>query len=172
MATTFAPEFVTDTYKTMTDSFTETMRTAMKFNEETARFWTDNLTRNADEFRNRSQKLVDEMAPFGKTNFERYQKNLDEQMQRTVNFVRDAMQTMQPNKPAESTERFMNMWKDQFETVRESMDTFAKANMDLARTWTEFFQTAGSNVANATAKAVNHGNQGNQGKPNQGPQKN
>jgi polyhydroxyalkanoate synthesis regulator phasin len=166
MATTFAPDFVTDTYKTMTDSFTETMRTAMKFNEETARFWTDNLTRNADEFRNRSQKLVDELAPFGKTNFERYQKNLDEQMQRTVNFFRDAMQSLQPTRPAETTERFLSMWKDQFETVRESMDTFAKANMDLAKTWTEFFQTAGANVANATAKAVN------QGKPNHGGQKN
>lgn len=154
MPTTVNTEVYGDTLKSMSESFADTMRTTMKFNEDTTRFWSDTVTRNSDEFRTRTQRFVDEVAPFSKQNAERFQKSFDEQTQRTVNFMRDAVQAMQPTRPTEVTDRMLGMWKDSFENVRESMDTYARANMDLARTWTEFFQTAGNSATRAVAATV------------------
>lgn len=156
MATTLNTEFFADTFKTMTESFTDTMRTAMKFNEDTARFWTDTFSKNSEEFRTRSHKIADEVTPFSKQNVERFQRTFDEQMNRTVNFMRDAFGAMQPAKPTEVTDRMLSMWKESFENVRESMDTYAKANMDMFKTWTEFYQTA-ANGAGKTVKAAKAG---------------
>lgn len=155
-----------DTFKTMTEGFADAMRNTMKFNEDTARFWTDTLTRNTDEFRTRTQRFVDEMTPFSRQSAERMQKNFDEQMQRTVNFVRDSAQAFQPAR-TDLNERLFSMWKDSLENARETLETCTKANMDIARTWTEFFNTAASSAAgtvNRTAAAA----QASQGKSQKG----
>lgn len=148
MAATMNTDFVMDSFKNMTETFADTMKTAMKFNEETARFWADTFTKNTEEFRNRTQKVADEFAPFTKNNVERVQKTFEEQMNRTTTLFRDTFKAMTPNGQANNmTERMTGMWKDSFETVRESMDTVAKANMDMFKNWNEFFQNNMFNAA-------------------------
>lgn len=155
MNTTATVDFMNDSFKTMTDSFTDAMNTAMKFNEETTRFWTDTFTRTTDEFRTRNEKVVNEFAPFTRENAERFQKSFQDQTDRTMKMMRETMDTVRPTmNPTENTERMMNIWRDSFDNVRESMDTYAKANQDMFRNWTEFFNTTTKNATKAASKTV------------------
>lgn len=137
-----------DMFKTMTENYADAMRQAAKFNEDTARFWTDTFTKNAEDFRTRTQKVMDEVTPFGKTNVERVQKTFEQQMNRSMDFFREQVKTLQPTAQGEVAERMMSAWRESFETARESMDTFAKANQDMFKTWNEFWTTFGNSAAN------------------------
>ncbi|MGE3182410.1 MAG: hypothetical protein AB7N71_12325 [Phycisphaerae bacterium] len=154
MNTTATVDFMNDTFKGMTESFTDAMQTAMKFNEETTRFWTDTFTRTTEDFRNRNEKIVSEFAPFTRENAERFQKSFQTQTDRTMKMMRETMETMRPTTGMETSERAMNMWRDSFDNVRESMDTFARANQDMLRSWTEFFNTTTRNAANTANKVA------------------
>ncbi len=140
----------TNAWKTAMESFQDTLKAGVKFHEETARFWTDNANRNLETFQTKTQQFVNDTTPFGKKNVEQFNKTFEQNVQRTMDLYRDAWKQGMPANPAEMSEHMASMWKNTFETMRESVDALAKANTDMLNRWVD---VAGTNGNGATKPA-------------------
>lgn len=129
----------TDAFKTAGEMFNKSVQAGVKVQEETIRFWNDATSRATDEFRNRVEKMADEIAPLNKKNVDRFQRLFDEQTQRGSNFFRTAMDInpfIRPvSTPAEAFERATQFFKSSFDVMRESVDAFSKASQETAADW-------------------------------------
>lgn len=146
----FSTECFTDTFKGLSDSFAETMKAGLKFHEETARFWFDVNSKNLDLFRGRFEQAADEMIPFSKRNLDRFHNLFDEQSKKALELLRRWQEMGQPTNVNDGYERLFTLWRNSFETLRDSVDTVAKTNSEIFRNMTDTLNTNGAKPAAAT----------------------
>jgi hypothetical protein len=143
----------TDAFKTAGEMFNKSVQATVKVQEESIRFWNDATTRATDEFRNRVEKMAEEVAPLNKKNADRFQRLFDEQTQRGTNFFRTAMDVnpfVRPvSNPAEAFERTSNFFKTSFDMMRESVDAFSKASQETVADWQNVAKRCESSVCTA-----------------------
>lgn len=142
-----------EAFKTAGEMFNKSVQAGVKVQEETVRFWNDATTRATDEFRNRVEKMAEEVAPLNKKNADRFQRLFDEQTQRGTSFFRTAMDVnpfMRPiSTPTEAFERTSNFFKASFDVMRESVDAFSKASQETVADWQNVAKRCESGVCTA-----------------------
>jgi len=153
MNTTTTPS--SDVFKHFSETFSKGMQASTKFYEDGMKFWNDAMTRTTDEFRNRVEKMADEMTPVTKRSAERMQRLFDENTQRGMALVKNGMEMNPVAKPAatpaEFFDRSVNFSKNAFETMRESMDATFKTGAENMREFTQCFRGCDMNM-DTTAK--------------------
>lgn len=146
MATTTTTSHTTrsaDVFDQLNDSFTKTFETGLKFQEETARFWTRMFEQSMEQGRDQYTRMMDAAAPFTRENTERFQRMFDEQAASSLKMLRNSFDINQTMKPGEAFDRLMQLWRSSFETFRESTESFAKLNSEMLQNWTRMMrQTA------------------------------
>ena len=129
----------TEAFKSAGEMFNKSVQASVKVQEESVRFWNDATTRATDEFRNRVEKMADEITPLNKKNADRFQRLFDEQTQRGTSFFRTAMDVspfVRPvSNPAEAFERATQFFKTSFDMMRDSVDAFTKASQETVADW-------------------------------------
>lgn len=128
-----------DTFKTMTDTFSKSFETGVKMQEDAFRMVSDMSSRATEEFRNRVEKMADDVLPQSKKNVDRFQRMFDEHTQRVTTLARTSMDLnplVRPiAAPAEMMDRAMAMWKASFDAARESMDSMQKLTAEVVTDW-------------------------------------
>lgn len=126
MNTTTTTNVMGDTFKTLSDSYAKTFNMGVKFFDETGRFWTETMNRSADDYRNRCEKMFDEMNTTGKKNVERFTRFFEEQTSRNMNFFKAITDVTPMNTPTEFVDRSTAVVRTSFETMRDSFDGASK----------------------------------------------
>lgn len=133
--------FATDTFRQAAETFNKAFQAGLKFQEDAFRTFSENATRATDEFRNRVERIADEMTPTTKKNVDRFTKLFDDNTQRASAFFRSALDAnpfVAPvHNPTEMMDRTMSFWKSAFETTRESFEALNKTTQDA---WTSIAQ--------------------------------
>lgn len=128
-----------DTFKTVTDTFNKSFEAGVKMHEDAFRMVNDMSTRATEEFRNRVEKMADDVLPMSKKNMDRFQRMFDESTQRATNLVRTSMDlnpmTRPVNSPTEMMDRAFSMWKASFDAARETMDSMQKVTSEVVTDW-------------------------------------
>lgn len=148
MTTTTGRDFMTDMFKQATDSFSRTMQAGVKFQEDSARFWTDLTSKNLDEMRNQWEKLSLDATPFAKKNLEQFHKLFEEQTSKTLDLLRKTCEVGGVQNPSDVYERLTLMWRDSLDTIRQTTDAFAKVNGELFENCSEMIRKASGAQAN------------------------
>lgn len=117
---------MTDMFKTMSDSYAKSFNMGVKFFDETGRFWTETMNKNAEDYRNRCDKMFEDFAATGKKNMERMVRFFDEQNTRGMGFVKNMTEMQPATTPTEMFDRATNVVKTSFETMRDGFDGLAK----------------------------------------------
>ncbi|MBW7906180.1 MAG: hypothetical protein LC135_16555 [Phycisphaerae bacterium] len=152
MTTTTPRDFMTDMFKQAADSFARTMQAGVKFQEETAQFWTDLAGKNLDELRSQWDKFSLDATPFTKKNLEQFHKLFEEQTTRTLDLLRKTFDLGGSQNTAEICDRMAAVWRDSLDTIRHSTDAMAKAN-------TEVFENCSEMIRKLSGAANGHGAQ-------------
>ncbi len=134
---TTSRDIVTDMFKVMNDGFNATIKSGMKLQEDTTRFWNELIQKNTDAFAGRWEKLADDVVPFGRKNVERFQRAFEEQSTRTMDAIRHAFDVSPNVGMPEINEKMAQAWKSSFESFRTATETFAKANSEMLDTWND-----------------------------------
>lgn len=129
-------DFMNDTFKQATQNFARTLEVGIKFQEDAARFWTDAFGKNAEELRTQWEKLAADVAPFSKKNMERFHKLFEEQSARSLELLKKSLEANRASTPTDALDNLLGLWRNSFDTIRESADAVAKANADLFESWT------------------------------------
>ncbi len=132
---------VTDSFKQAAETFSRTMETGIRFQEETARFWSEFFNKQTEDIRHGVEKFSTETLPFSQKNIERFHKLFDEQATKSVSFLKRAFEQTPATSPTEAYERLMTLWQQSFDTVRESADAMAKANVEMFENYSSMFRT-------------------------------
>jgi hypothetical protein len=145
-----------DTFKQFSETVTKGSQASTKFFEDGFKFWSDMTTRTTDEFRNRVEKMADEMLPASKKSMERFQKMFDDNTQRSFQLVRQGLEmhpvTHPVGTPAEMIDRTTTFFRNAFETTRESTDAMMKFGTDAMRDFSTAFRCDMPFAADTTAK--------------------
>ena len=141
-------DFVNQTFKQATDSFTKTMQAGIKFQEEAAQFWTQALTRGTDDFRGQWDKVAHDALPFGRKNVERFHKLFEDQSNRTLELFRKSVEFGPAQNVNEVYEKAAATWKSSLDTMRQSAEAFAKANSELFESWNDLFRASAGGSGN------------------------
>lgn len=130
--TTAGQDFVRDTFKGMSDSFSESLRTGMKVQEETVRFWSELAQSNLDNFRSEWEKVQERFADFNSKHAQRFRKLSEEQVQRGMDAARKAMDFTPANDPAEMFDRMFASWRSVADVVRDAAEAACQNGVE---TW-------------------------------------
>lgn len=145
----------TDSFKTMTDTFSKSFDAGVRMQEDAFRMVTDMSTRATEEFRNRVEKMADDVLPMSKKNMDRFQRMFDETAQRATNLVRTSMDlnpAVRPvATPAEIMDRTFSMWKASFDAARETMDAMQKMTTEVVADWQSATKCCGSTTCQTPA---------------------
>ncbi len=171
----------TESFGHATETFSKALGTGMKFQEETARFWSDTLGKNTAMFGNNAmfgqnemfgkgsdfskgmeqvqsqfEKMTKEVFPTTKKQLDTFQTMFDEQSKRGMEMMKGAFDACQNSTgsfvaDANAFDHAMKMWRTSFDTMRSSVDTFAQAN-------TEMFESFSSMAKNACCANTNGAN--------------
>lgn len=117
---------MTDMFKAMSDSYAKSFNTGVKFFDETGRFWTETMNKNADDYRNRCDKMIEDFSATGKKNMDRMVRFFEEQNTRTMGLVKHVTELQPATTPSELLDRTSHVMKSSFDAVRDSVDSFAK----------------------------------------------
>lgn len=120
----------TDMFKTMSDAFAKNLHVGVKFLEDGARFWTDAMNRNVDDYRNRCEKMFDDFSAMGKKNSDRFARFCDEQTQRGSTFVKQMAEMPVAQTPVEMFDRMGAACRTSLELMRDHADAMAKFTTD------------------------------------------
>ncbi|MEP0845551.1 MAG: hypothetical protein HRF50_01875 [Phycisphaerae bacterium] len=130
--TTAGQDFVRDTFKGMSDNFTESVRTGMKVQEETVRFWSELAQSNLDNFRSEWEKVQERFADFNSKNAQRFRKLSEDQVQRGMDAARKAMDVTPTSDPAEMFDRIFANWRSVADVVRDAAEAVCHSGVE---TW-------------------------------------
>ncbi|TWT42317.1 hypothetical protein RAS1_34470 [Phycisphaerae bacterium RAS1] len=161
--TTVAPETfetMNDAFKTGTDTFATFVQTGVKFQEQTARFWNDLFARSNDEIRTQTERFNRDIMPVARRNAERVQKLVDEQTQRTTDFVRRSFDIGQAATPAEAMDKFLGLWQTSFDVMKQSTDAFARVGNEMVANWSDSMKNCCQFAAKPGVNVAGKGNAG------------
>ncbi len=145
MSTTTTPtDFWSDQFKLMADGYNQTFKTGLKFQQDAAKFWTDMARKTTDEVRTNWERMADELAPFGKKNFERFQTMFNEQADKSLDML-NKMGDMKDNATfSDMTNQVTDMMRSSLETMRNSTQAVAKANTEMFNSFADVMKKNGA----------------------------
>jgi hypothetical protein len=127
--------FVTDMFRHSTDMVNHAMTAGIKFQEESTRFWNDNIGRNVDRFLDQADRIGREFAPTVKKNLQRFRQDIDRQTDKGADFVRRSFESAETAIDDGVFDRTMQLWRSSFDTMRSGFDTMTKANAQIVENW-------------------------------------
>ncbi len=140
-ATATPPNVFGDAMKQVAENYMKTMQAGMKFYEDTAHIYTEMATKNVDEAKARCEKFATDLADLNKKNLERFQTFFDEQTRRNASLTPYMVDPAAFTNPAEMYDRMAALWRNSFESLRDSVTTSAKATAEAIEGWTHTFRT-------------------------------
>lgn len=143
---------MTDMFKAMSDSYAKSFNTGVKFFDETGRFWTETMNKNADDYRNRCDKMIEDFSATGKKNMDRMVRFFEEQNTRTMGFVKHVTETQPATTPSEIFDRTSHVVKASLDTMRDSVDGLAKFTSETMQNTATAVRTCETTEQAATKK--------------------
>ncbi len=132
---------MTEMFQQLSDGFSNTFKTGMKFQQDMARFWTDMAGKNVEEVRENFQRVADQSTPFNKTSVEKFQKMFDEQAEQNMRMLKETFEAARfNNNPAELYDNVANLWRKSFDNFKASTEMMARSNSDMMDNWTKMCQ--------------------------------
>ena len=138
MATTEGTDFMTQMFTQAANTFNETMQTGLKFQEQSAKFWTGTLAKNADQVRTQFEKVADEAIPAAKKNLEQFHRMFENQAQKSLDVLRETFDGARGWADKGLQDQTMTLWRTSFDAMRSSVDVVAKANAEMFEKWSAF----------------------------------
>ncbi len=140
MTTVATPPNMFDAMKQVAENYVKTMQVGMKFYEDTAQIYTEMATKNVDQAKAGYVKLATDLADLNKKNLERFQTFFDDQIHRNASLTPYMVDPAGFTNPAEVYERMAALWRNSFESLRDSVITTAKATADAIEGWTRAYR--------------------------------
>ena len=150
MKTDSTTNFVADTFRQATENFTKAVQTGIQLQQETAKFWTDMLTKQAETARSQFEKVSAEAVPAQKRAVETFQKMFDEQSRSAMELLRKSFEVGQARDGGQACDRLSTIWKDSFEAMRSSADTLTRAQHEMIESWASLAKNGNGSHATAT----------------------
>lgn len=133
---------MTEMFEHMTDTFAKTLKTGLKFQEESARFWTDMYDKNTHQCQTHYDKMVDSTAPLYKKNLDGLMKMFDHQAGKSLELLKESCELSTAASPVQFGERMAQLWRHSFDAFRESADMMARTNQEVFENWTKMAREA------------------------------
>jgi len=150
--------FMNDTFKQMSDTFSNAFEMGMKFQKDNMRFWTEAMTGKLQSAGDQWKQAADEFAPTVQKNLDRFGKLVEEQTQHGVELMRKSFDCEMPQNPQGVNDRWLELWKASFDAMRDSADAVAKANGEMIDGFEKMTHKAVAKTTNgATPRAKSRG---------------
>lgn len=147
-------DFVADTFDQMHQAFAHAARSGVELQTQAVRMWADFMNRNLAMSRQSWDRFVAEIAPAQKQAFERVERFVSDQAERTVHCVEQAAEVSTAANPSDAAHRWTAAWRSGFDSARATFDSMNKAGADTVENWNHWVRgTMVNGKATETANA-------------------
>jgi hypothetical protein len=145
------------------ESFGESMKVGVKFQEDLAKWWADALEQTGpmQNWHKRTRAMVSEVVPAAQKNAEEWMRIMEDNYRRSIDLMRRAFEPTQSTNPAEMQARTRELWEASLEVIRNNAQAMAQANVRMMELWSDILRrnmdgvrAAGRTMASAAGRAA------------------
>jgi hypothetical protein len=134
---------MTRLFDQLNDTFNETLKASVNFQEQGTRFWKNLFEQAPSGLREQFEKLPAEVLPFSKASVDRFQRLFDTQAERTVELMHETFELGKAETPADLYGEMLKLWRQSFDVLRESNEAYAKTSAEIFEQFSKFASTCG-----------------------------
>jgi hypothetical protein len=127
-------------------AYGDSMKVAMKAQEETARFWGEAVGKA-----NPMPALAGELIPAAHKNADEYLRLLESSYRRGAFLMKKVIPSQNAGEGIDLQQRTPDWWEASIEVARDNAQDWASTNLRVAQSWTEMFKKGDQKLKNAMA---------------------
>jgi hypothetical protein len=119
-------------------TFSEALSAGVKVHEEAAQWWSDALDKQAPlrDWQKRGASFMSEAIPAVQKNTEEWLRVMEQNHRRSMSLLQSAF-TDEESQASDLQARTQKLWEQSLETIRDSAQATAKANVKMMEMWSE-----------------------------------
>ena len=143
---------VTDLYDQAMKSYEQAMRTGVKMQEESAKFFSNlvNQTTSPQDWQKRMKAVADEFIPQTQKSVDEGVKLIEQTTRTSIELLKKAVATGQPTSMQDAQAKFLGLWEVSLNAMRDTAVSVTQANNKAIESWVSY---ARKNSQSATAGA-------------------
>jgi len=146
---------LTSMFDQTVQTFSEAMKTGVKFQEDMAKWWSDALEQGGpvQESQKRFRALVSEAIPAAQKNAEEWLKIVEQNYRRAMDLLKKAFDSDGSGTAKDLQARTRELWEASMEAVRDSAQAMAEANVKVMEFWADILRK-NMNASQAATKVA------------------
>jgi hypothetical protein len=127
-------------------TFGETLKASFRVQEEWAKSFSDAIKQVTPtcEFQKQSASIFAAAIPIAQKNTEELMKAIEQNYKKSLELLRKAFDTQNPETTADLQSRTQRLWEDSVQLFRENTDALTAANIKIVENWSEVIRKGGS----------------------------
>ncbi|MDB6064108.1 MAG: hypothetical protein JWR26_316 [Pedosphaera sp.] len=140
-------------------SYEQALRTGVRFQEDTARWWTNFLNQSSltHEWQKQVNSVVSQAIPTAQRSMEESLRLIDQGSKTGLNLLKRAMDAPRTNVASDVQSQVQELWQSSLNVMQSNMQSITQSQAKVMESWTEFVRkgvaTTTSAASNATSAA-------------------
>lgn len=145
---------VTDLFDQAVKNYEQALKTGVKLQEESARFFTNlfNQTTTSQDWQKRAKTLMDEFVPQTQKTVDDGLKLIEQTSRTSVELLKKAVAAGQPTSLQDAQAKFLGLWEASLTAMKDTALSITQANNKAIESWVAYARKNGE-PAPAAAKA-------------------
>jgi translation initiation factor 2 alpha subunit (eIF-2alpha) len=144
---------VTDLYDQAMKSYEQALKTAMKMQEESAKYFSNlvNQSTSPQDWQKRIKTVADEFIPQTQKTVDEGVKLIEQTSRTSIELLKKAVATGQPTSMQDAQAKFLGLWEASLNAMRDTAVSVTQANNKAIESWVSYARKNGE-PATAGAK--------------------
>lgn len=145
---------VTDLYDQAMKSYEQALKTGVKMQEESAKYFSNLVNQNTSpqDWQKRMKSVTDEFIPQTQKSVEEGVKLIEQTTRTSIELLKKAVATGQPTSMQDAQAKFLGLWEASLNAMRDTAVSVTQANNKAIESWVSYARK-NSEPATAGAKA-------------------
>ncbi len=137
-------------------NYEQALRTGVRLQEDTARWWTNffNQTAWPQEWQKQVNTVMSQAIPTAQKNVEESLRLLDQGSRTGLNLLKKAMNGTQSAVTGDVQSEVQELWQSSLTVLRSSMQAITESQARMMESWTEFMRKGMATTASAASSAA------------------
>ena len=143
---------VTDLYDQAMKSYEQALKTGVKMQEESAKYFSNLVNQNTSpqDWQKRMKSVTDEFIPQTQKSVEEGVKLIEQTTRTSIELLKKAVATGQPTSMQDAQAKFLGLWEASLNAMRDTAVSVTQANNKAIESWVSY---ARKNSQSTTAGA-------------------
>lgn len=146
----------TELFDQAVKSYEQALRTGVRLQEDTARWWTNFFHQTAwtQDFQRQMSSVVSQSIPTAQRSMEESLRLIDQSSKTGLNFLKRAVDAPRTNAASDMQGQVQDIWQSSLNVFQSNMQALTESQAKVMESWTEFVRKGVATTTSAAASAT------------------